>query len=358
MQMRLGIFMTNSGGNKTAFVSIIVPMYNEGKTIRKCIESLLNQSYPSDKYEIIVVSDGCNDNSENIMRKIIESEEKVEIKLVRQENQGAAAARNFGVKFSRGAIVLFIDADCIADYRWIEEMIKPFLSYDIAGVQGAYKTKQKEIVAQLAQIEFEERFAKLRQTEYVDFVGSFSAAYNREVFEKYNGFNAKFVMNEDVDLAYRISSINYKLYFNPEAVVCHLHPESLSKYIRVKFWRGFWRTILYRKFRNKAIKDSYTPINLKIQVLLIFPIVLIALCSLIIQDLMILNAWLIIISTVSMTGFIWSAMKKSIATGLFSIIFLWGRAFAIASGILFAIVSLFLKDNFLKFNYKNNLDAK
>lgn len=346
MQMRLGIFMTNSGKNKTPFVSIIIPMYNEEKTIRKCIESLLNQSYPSDKYEIIVVSDGCNDNSENIVRKIIESEEKVEIKLVRQENQGVATARNFGVKFSQWPILLFIDADCIADYRWIEEMIKPFLRYNVVGVQGAYKTKQKEIVAQLAQIEFEERFRKLQQREYVDFVGSFSAAYKREIFEKFNGFYTKFVMNEDVDLAYRISSDGYKLYFNPEAIVYHMHPDSLSIYIKVKFWRGFWRTIVYRRFRNKAIKDSYTPANLKIQVLLIFPIVLITLCSFTIQDLLILNAWLIIISTVSMTGFICSAMKKSLATGLFSIIFLWGRAFAIASGILFAIVSLFFKDNF------------
>jgi cellulose synthase/poly-beta-1,6-N-acetylglucosamine synthase-like glycosyltransferase len=338
--------MTNSGKNKTPFVSIIIPMYNEEKTIRKCIESLLNQSYPSDKYEIIVVSDGCNDNSENIVRKIIESEEKVEIKLVRQENQGVATARNFGVKFSQWPILLFIDADCIADYRWIEEMIKPFLRYNVVGVQGAYKTKQKEIVAQLAQIEFEERFRKLQQREYVDFVGSFSAAYKREIFEKFNGFYTKFVMNEDVDLAYRISSDGYKLYFNPEAIVYHMHPDSLSIYIKVKFWRGFWRTIVYRRFRNKAIKDSYTPANLKIQVLLIFPIVLITLCSFTIQDLLILNAWLIIISTVSMTGFICSAMKKSLATGLFSIIFLWGRAFAIASGILFAIVSLFFKDNF------------
>jgi cellulose synthase/poly-beta-1,6-N-acetylglucosamine synthase-like glycosyltransferase len=350
--------MRNSGDAETPFVSIVVPMYNEEKTVGECIKALLNQSYPSEQYEIIVVSDGSNDNSEEVVRNILKSENKFDIKLIRQESQGAAAARNFGVKFSQWPILLFIDADCIADYRWIEEMIKPFLRYNVTGVQGAYKTKQKKIVAQLTQIEFEERFRKLQQREYVDFVGSFSAAYKREVFEKFNGFNTKFVMNEDVDLAYRISSDGYRLYFNPEAIVYHMHPDSLSIYIKVKFWRGFWRTILYRNFRNKAIKDSYTPANLKIQVLLIFPIVLIALCSLTIQDLLILDVWLIIISIASMTGFIWSAMKKSIATGLFSIIFLWGRAFAIASGILFAIVSLFLKDNFLNFDYKKNRVGK
>jgi GT2 family glycosyltransferase len=151
-------------------------------------------------------------------------------------------------------------------------------------------------------------------------------------------------MNEDVDLAYRISSDGYKLYFNPGAVVYHLHPESLSKYIRLKFWRGFWRTILYRKFRNKAIKDSYTPDSLKIQVLLIFPIFLITLSSLIIQDLIILDIWLIVISIISMAKFVILAMKKNLGMGLFSIIFLWARAFALAGGVFYASIKLVFKE--------------
>lgn len=342
--------MKKSGETETPFVSIIIPIYNEEKTVGKCIESLLNQSYPSHNYEIIVVSDGCNDNSENVVRNIIEFEKKVEIKLIRQENQGAAAARNFGAKYSRGEIVLFIDADCIADFRWIEEMIKPLLKDNVAGVQGAYKTNQKAIVAKLAQIEFEERFKKLQQTEYVDFVGSFSAAYKREVFERFKGFNTKFVMNEDVDLAYRISSDGYNLHFNPDAVVYHLHPDSLSKYTRVKFWRGFWRTILYRRFHNKAIKDSYTPANLKIQVLLIFPIVANILFLLVARNnlLVSLNISFILISVITMTKFILSSMKVSLAVGLFSFLFLWVRALAIASGVFYGIISLFFKKDYLK----------
>lgn len=336
--------MKISDENSSLFVSIVVPMYNEEKTVGKCIESLLNQSYPSNKYEIIVVSDGCTDGSESVVKSLCESEKSVSVKLLRQENQGAGSARNFGVKASRGEAVLFIDADCVADYRWIEEMTKPLLKYDVAGVQGAYKTKQKEIIAQLSQIEFEERFKKLQQTEYVDFVGSFSAAYKRDVFEKYNGFNTKFVMNEDVDLAYKISSDGYKLYFNPEAVVYHIHPDSLSIYIKVKFWRGFWRTILYRKFHNKAIKDSYTPDSLKLQVLLIFPIILITLSSLIIQELIILDVWLIVISIITMSKFVILAIKKNLGVGLFSIIFLWARALALASGVFYASIKLVFKE--------------
>lgn len=337
--------MKNSGSNRPIFVSIVVPMYNEEKTIRKCIKSLINQSYPSEHYEIIVVSDGCNDNSENIVRDLIKSEGSNNITLVRQENQGASAARNFGAKLAKGTIILFIDADCIADYHWIEEMIKPILKDDVVGVQGAYKTRQKKIIAQLAQIEFEERFMKQKRTEYVDFVGSFSAAYKKDVFDKYKGFNTAFVMNEDVDLAFRISSDNHKLSFNPEAIVYHLHPDSLLRYFRIKFWRGFWRTILYKRFSKKLIKDSYTTFSLKIQILLIFLMAGTSLGSLIIRDLFILNLLLFTAILISMTRFISSAMKRKLALGLFSIIFLWTRALAIASGVFYAIIWILLKRN-------------
>ncbi|NWF52282.1 MAG: glycosyltransferase [Nitrospirae bacterium] len=347
--------MKNSAKNRSFLISIIIPMYNEEKTIGKCIESLLRQSYPPDKYEIIVVSDGCNDNSEKIVNDLIKSESPVKIKLLRQENQGAAAARNYGAKLAKGAIILFIDADCIADYHWVEEMTKPILTDNVVGVQGAYKTIQKEVIAKLAQIEFEERFRKQQRTEHLDFVGSFSAAYNKDIFEKYQGFKKEFIMNEDVELAFRISSDNYKLYFNPEAYVYHLHPNSLLQYFRTKFWRGFWRIILYRKFRNKTIKDSYTPLSLKIQVSLVFLIAFIMLTSLIIKDLFILNLWLISINMISMTRFILSAMKKNIVLGLYSIFFLWVRAFALASGVFYAFIWLFSKKNSYIYHHKENV---
>ena len=58
---RLGKYMQNSTEDRESLVSIIVPMYNEEKRIGKCIESLIHQSYPSNKYEIVIVSDGCTE---------------------------------------------------------------------------------------------------------------------------------------------------------------------------------------------------------------------------------------------------------------------------------------------------------
>jgi hypothetical protein len=56
--------------------------------------------------------------------------------------------------------------------------------------------------------------------------------------------------------------------FNPKAFVYHTHPDTLKKYLRTKFWRGYWRIVVYARFPEKAIKDTYTPVVIKFQTLL------------------------------------------------------------------------------------------
>ena len=350
--------MKNSTEDKESLVSIIVPMYNEEKRIGKCIESLINQSYPSNKYEIVIVSDGCTDNSEEIVEGIRSSRPDIQMRLVRQENQGAGAARNFGVLHAKGEILIFIDADCKAGSDWIEEMVNPLLQCDVLGVQGAYKTEQRGITALFSQLEFEERYEKLSKRDHVDFVGAFSAAYRREVFERHGGFNTMLTMNEDVDFAFRVSRTGGKLSFNPRAVVYHQHPDTLGKYLIIKFWRGFWRTIVYNRFREKTFRDSYTPATLKLQVMLVTFLAGLLLLTPAMPFMLNIVFGLIVLNTVSMIGFTVSAAKKDLALGLSSIGFLWLRAIAVTGGSLFAAGHLLIKGKYSKLNYKGGYNAR
>jgi glycosyltransferase involved in cell wall biosynthesis len=94
---------------KTSLVSIIIPVFNAEKYIGEAIESALSQSYP--ELEIIVVDDGSTDNTVKVVNSFIEKESKV--KLVRQKNSGVAAARNTGIRHSRGEFIAPLDADDI-----------------------------------------------------------------------------------------------------------------------------------------------------------------------------------------------------------------------------------------------------
>jgi len=247
--------------------SVVVPAYNAERTVGRCLEALAAQSIPQEDYEVLVIDDGSTDGTARVVESF---SNKLTLRFEGQPNSGPAAARNRGARAAEGEIILFTDSDCVPTQNWIEEMVRPFEDPDVAGAKGAYRTEQKELTARFAQIEFEERFEILRKLDSIDMVDTYSAAYRAEVFHGANGFDESFPVanNEDTDLSYRLVKAGHRLVFNESAVVYHLnHPNSLWRYARLKFWRGYWRMLVYRRFPNMMLQDTYTPKTLKLQVL-------------------------------------------------------------------------------------------
>lgn len=91
-------------------VTIIVPVYNVSLYLRNCIDSLVNQDYNKNKYEIIFINDCSNDNSLDILNEYKEKYNNIIIHNLR-ENKGVSYARNIGIKHARGEYLIFCDAD-------------------------------------------------------------------------------------------------------------------------------------------------------------------------------------------------------------------------------------------------------
>lgn len=240
--------------------SVIVPAYNAQTSLPQCLDSLSRQTVARNQYEIIVVDDGSTDETSKAASRF-------DVHCLYQSNRGPAAARNHGAETAHGQIVLFTDSDCIPALDWLEQMVIPFQDPDVVAVKGAYTTTQRELVARFAQMEFEDRYDLLRKNPFIDMVDTYSAAFRKDVFLSTGRFDSNFpkANNEDTELSYRLSTAGHKMLFNPNATVEHRHPNSLGKYLRTKFWRAYWRMIVYRRFPRKAIKDSYTPLVLKLQ---------------------------------------------------------------------------------------------
>ena len=117
------------------FLSVIIPSFNRICLLRKTVESLLKQSYPQNKYEIIVVDDGSTDETEEIIKKL-QNKSSCNLKYCFQKNKGPAAARNLGIRYANGEIVAFVDSDCIVSSTWIEEICKGYDNEKIAGIGG------------------------------------------------------------------------------------------------------------------------------------------------------------------------------------------------------------------------------
>ncbi len=316
-------------------VSVIIPAYNEEDTIESCLNSLLNQTIQKESYEVIVVDDGSTDSTPELTKRY-------PVKLFGQENSGPATARNLGAKNSSGEIIIFTDADCIAEPNWIEEMISPFKDKEIIAVKGAYKRGKGNLIIRFVQTEFEERYEVLSKLNSVDMIDTYSAAFRRNIFIEYGGFNTNFpkANNEDTELSYRLSKTKYRMIFNPNAKVYHSgHPNSILKYFRLKFWRGFWRVIVYKKFPEKIVTDTYTPKMLKFQVLLSLLLLVTLILSLF--HFLFFYAFLtfIFLFLISAIPFLNFSIRRDIGVALLAPFFLMLRATAIGLGSVYGFIS-------------------
>ena len=100
-------------------VSVIIPAYNAANYINDCLFSIQNQTYSN--LQIIVVNDGSNDNTIELVTKIAESDER--IVLINQDNKGCSAAKNKGLQYFKGDFVQYIDADDMLSNDKIENQV-------------------------------------------------------------------------------------------------------------------------------------------------------------------------------------------------------------------------------------------
>lgn len=237
--------------------SIIIPMYNAGNTILETLKGLEFQTKRD--FEVIVVDDGSTDASPELVTQFGNQSELL-IKLIHQENSGPATARNLGVEHSNGRIIIFLDSDCIPPPNWIEAMTRP-LSEAVVGCNCGYEVRNKDnFIARYIDCEIAKRHEKLIGKN-IDTIGSYSASFFKPAFVEAGGFNTEYTAAnaEDFDLAFNIKRMGYNLLFTGETFVYHYHADSLRKYLKQQYTRGYWRVKMYLRNRDKIIKgDDYT----------------------------------------------------------------------------------------------------
>lgn len=108
------------------FVSVVIPTYNKSKRLNLTLLSLCKQSYPHDKFEIIVVDDGSDDGTREVVQSVY-SEIKARLIYKYQENSGRSAARNTGINFAEGELIIFLDDDRLVSEDFIKQHVSTFL---------------------------------------------------------------------------------------------------------------------------------------------------------------------------------------------------------------------------------------
>ncbi len=238
-----------------AKVSVVIPVYNAARTIERCLESLIEQSF--EDYEIIIVDNGSEDGSFGLIEEFIRIHPKKKIKLIREEKKGPAPARNKGIKYAAGDIIAFTDSDCVADSKWLQEIVGAFDDESIGAVAGnirGYKPSnliEKFLCAfTLKGLEKGRDFVKYSILE-----GGFPTAnlsVRKDLLEEIGNFQGK-KSTEDHDVCAKLYSLGFKIRYITNGLIFHIHRDKLSGLISQSFGYGEGHAELLRKWRSHSL---------------------------------------------------------------------------------------------------------
>lgn len=144
-------------------ISIIVPVYNAEHTLKKCVQSLINQTYQN--IEIILVNDGSTDASLRICREFAESDNRITV--IDMPNGGVSSARNAGLDAAKGDFVMFCDSDDIVHPQWCEKLLAKFTEDTL--VMCRYKAFQsgEEVTDWAEQIEKADTITSIPKKDFI-----------------------------------------------------------------------------------------------------------------------------------------------------------------------------------------------
>ena len=241
-------------------ITAYIPCHNAEKFIRGCLESLFSQTLrPA---EVIVVNDGSTDRT-------VEVAGEFPVRIIHlQDHPGLAAARNAAIEESGHDYIASLDADCIPERRWLENLMK------VLEEEGADGAGGKLIEAHQVRIADRWRAVHMRQNwgdkrvENPPFLFGCNTLFAKSVLEDVDRYDIRLRSNgEDVDISTRLLSKGHKLVYNPAAVVRHLKKDTISSVLKADWNWGYMTSGDRVKFESNSniVYHNYTNARYRFQ---------------------------------------------------------------------------------------------
>jgi glycosyltransferase involved in cell wall biosynthesis len=213
-------------------VSVIIPTLNEEKMIGKCLESLAESCYPSDRFEVILVDNGSTDHTLEIARSF---STRLRVTILERPGVNISGLRNQGAAASKGEVLAFLDADCSVPANWIENAIFHLAGEQAGIIGGDYEVPKAS--RWVARVWFEVGYAP--KDGDVTFVPSGNMLMMSSTFRQIGGFNQAIKTSEDCELCFRARQAGFSVRLIREIAVTHwTTPQTLREFYRREVWHG------------------------------------------------------------------------------------------------------------------------
>jgi len=239
-------------------VSIIIPAFNEARVIGKCLDSLTRLDFPPDHFEVILVDNGSADATVQIAKSFAD---RLNLTVLQKHGVKISALRNLGANAASGAILAFLDADCLPPRSWLTDILA-LAPKDGTGVVGAHYLLPEDStwVGRIWHV-----YQEAPKAGDVSHVPAGDLVMRREDFLRIRGFDESIQTNEDYELCDRVRKAGMPVRAFPHLGVVHLGTaQSLKIFYRKQCWHGmhvvkvFLRDALHSDNKNAVLFAAYT----------------------------------------------------------------------------------------------------
>lgn len=239
------------------FVSALLVTKNEQDYIEIALMSYIDQTYPKDRYEIIVIDGESTDNTLNIVKGIKEKyeTEQFRITILNNPKHILAAGWNIGIKGAKSEFVIRIDAHAKAYPDFIMKSVETMQSVDATCVGGKLITKSingnNDTISKVLSSPFGVGNSSFRVFDKPGFMDTaVYGLYKKKIFDEVGFFNEKYARNQDLQMHSRIRKAGGTFYFNPEIKCEYYARNTLKKMVKQAFGNGKWNMVLLKEDRS------------------------------------------------------------------------------------------------------------
>jgi glycosyltransferase involved in cell wall biosynthesis len=244
--------------------SVIIPVRNEEKHIRKCLESVLENDYPKDAYEVVII-DGCS--SDDTVR-IIEDLgwRDLRYRVLSNEKRIVPVSMNMGIQEALGAYIIRMDAHTVYEADYIRKCVE-YLDAGIAhNVGGPMRPVSDTLVGTAISLATCSKFgvgnSSFHFENYKGYADSvYLGAYKKEVFDEIGLFDEDLIRNQDDELNFRLVRGGFKIYLTPEIRSSYYPRSSLLSLWKQYYQYGFWKVrVIQKHWRIASWRHLVPPI--------------------------------------------------------------------------------------------------